>query len=194
MLTPVDETELRTRTSDLVLSWHLEQRGPLDAAEAGDYRALVEAAAVVADEGGTCLRNWVGAARRAGLSWEEIGAALGVTRQAAQKRFATGDHPDGADGAGADQGPGLLGRVTRTGVTAFNEVGILREEGAAGRRLVGAEMFKLHFEQTDRPWNNLRVTSLRRERTVAAMTAEGWTFALSWFPFHYFTRPAAPEG
>lgn len=34
------------------------------------------------------LRSWVGEARRRGLSWTQIGEALGVTRQSAWERFA----------------------------------------------------------------------------------------------------------
>ncbi|MDH4365676.1 MAG: hypothetical protein OEY70_16500, partial [Acidimicrobiia bacterium] len=91
MLTPREEQELRSRTADLVLSWYLEQRGALESADAEGYRALVGAATIVADESDTSLRNWVGAARRAGLRWQDVGTTLGVSRQAAQKRFAPGE-------------------------------------------------------------------------------------------------------
>lgn len=39
------------------------------------------------------LRRWVNLARRRGLSWTRIGAALNITRQTAWQRFATTDHP-----------------------------------------------------------------------------------------------------
>lgn len=187
MLSPREEQDLRSRTGDLVLSWHLEQRGALESADADGYRALVEAAAVVADESAGSLRNWVGAARRAGLSWEDIGAVLGVSRQAAQKRFAPTEEQERGLWDVSAAGPG---RVTRIGVTAFNEVGVLAEEGAAGRRVVGAGWAKLYFEPTDRPWDNVRVVSLRRGRPISEMEAEGWTHAFSWYPYTYFTRPA----
>lgn len=188
MLTPREEQDLRSRTADLVLSWHLEQRGALESADADGYRALVEAAAIVADESDGSLRNWVGAARRAGLSWEDIGTTLGVSRQAAQKRFAPGESQD--RGALWDVATPSPGQRTRTGVTAFNEVEVLREEGAAGNRVVGAGFGRLFFEQTDRPWENVRVVSLRRGRPISEMEADGWTHVFSWYPYTYFTRPA----
>ncbi len=132
------------------------------------------------------LRNWVAAARRAGLSWEDIGATLGVTRQAAQKRFAPSEPPLGAGGPGE--------RLVRTGVTAFNEVEVLRREGLLGHRLVGGGLAKLYFEQTDRAWEHVRVVSLRRGKPIAEMEAEGWTHVFSWYPYTYFARPAGSAG
>ncbi|MEZ5235585.1 MAG: hypothetical protein R2749_23245 [Acidimicrobiales bacterium] len=186
MLSPREEQELRNRTADLVLAWHLEQRGALESADVDGYRSLVEAAAVVADESEASLRNWVAAARRAGLSWEDIGATLGVTRQAAQKRFAPSEPPLGAGGPGE--------RLVRTGVTAFNEVEVLRREGLLGHRLVGGGLAKLYFEQTDRAWEHVRVVSLRRGKPIAEMEAEGWTHVFSWYPYTYFARPAGSAG
>ncbi|MCC6437952.1 MAG: hypothetical protein IT196_23200 [Acidimicrobiales bacterium] len=181
MLSPREEQELRNRTADLVLGWHLEQRGALESADAAGYRSLVEAAAVVADESETSLRNWVSAARRAGLSWEEIGTCLGVTRQAAQKRFAPPEPAVAAAGLGE--------RIVRNGVLAFNEVEVLQVEGLLGRRVVGAGWAKLYFEQTDQPWENVRVVSLRRGKPIAEMEAEGWSHVFSWYPYTYYTRP-----
>lgn len=185
MLNPREEQELRNRTADLVLNWQIEQRGALESADADGYRNLVEAAAIVADESDASLRNWVGAARRAGLSWEDIGGALGVSRQAAQKRFAP------ADRAASVEGPGE--RVVRTGVTAFNEVEVLRTEGLAGRRVVGADWLTLFFVHTDQQWENVRVVSLRRGKPIAEMEAEGWTHVFSWYPYTYYTRPLATD-
>lgn len=41
-------------------------------------------------EGG--LQRWVGEARRRGSSWANIGQSLGMSRQSAWERFASGDH------------------------------------------------------------------------------------------------------
>lgn len=183
MLAPADEHELRGRVGDLVLAWHAEREGRDDAdvTSAEAYRDLVEAAAVVESEANLSLSRWVDGARRAGLSWAEIGEVLGTSRQAAQQRFGHGDGP----------APGVVdgALIVRKGVTAFNEVEVLREEGLAGREVLGASWLTLHFRQTDRRWENRRVVSLRRSQPIEAMTAEGWEHVFSWYPYLYFKRP-----
>lgn len=46
------------------------------------------------------IGHFVDGARHAGLSWTEIGTRLGVTKQAARKRFQPGDGPDLANDQG----------------------------------------------------------------------------------------------
>ena len=63
--------------------------GPLD--------RVSDAASVSADlseESDALLGHFVDQARRSGATWNEIGAAMGVTKQAAQKRFVPGRHGD----------------------------------------------------------------------------------------------------
>ncbi|GAA3887185.1 Clp protease N-terminal domain-containing protein [Streptomyces sedi] len=52
------------------------------------------------------IGHFVDQARRSGASWTEIGQSMGVTRQAAQKRFVP-KAPAGAEGGGADAGEGF---------------------------------------------------------------------------------------
>lgn len=181
MLTPGEEHELRNRSADLVMSWHVETRGSTDAAGENGYRTLIEAAAIVADEANRSLGQWISASRRAGLTWADVGDTLGISRQAAQQRFGGSD-----PAAPAPQEDGL---IVRKGVTAFNEVEVLREEGLAGREVVGATWLTLYFRQTDRFWEHQRLVSLRRGRPIEAMEADGWTHAFSWYPYLYFKRP-----
>lgn len=144
------------------------------------YLDLVQAAALVAEEGNTSLRQWVSAARRAGASWEQIGGALGVSRQAVQRRFGPiGDEPE----------PLAAKRVR--GMTSFNEVTRMTDEGANGYELVGGGPLFLDFRFVGEPVENVRVASTRSGRTIAEMEGEGWTHQFSWFPFHYFSRRAA---
>lgn len=181
-----DEIELRRKTADLVLDWYTDgEPEKLDNATTADYVQLVEAAHVVDDESGHALQRWVDAGRRAGLSWADIGDAFGISRQAAQQRFS-----GRAATTPAVPSPDDESILVRTGVTAFNEVEILREEGDAGREIVGATFFKSFFRQTDHRCENLRVVSLMRARTKEQYEQEGWTHVLNWPPFNYFTRPA----
>jgi hypothetical protein len=82
----VHKHEVRPIDSD-VEQW-LDQLDPatVEARDATHFRRIIAAnKAFLAAE--TELRNAVAAARAAGDSWAIVGAALGVTRQAAQQRF-----------------------------------------------------------------------------------------------------------
>jgi hypothetical protein len=82
----VHEHEVRPVDSD-VEQW-LDQLDPatVEARDATHFRRII-AASKAFIEAETELRSSVAAARAAGDSWAIIGAALGVTRQAAQQRF-----------------------------------------------------------------------------------------------------------
>ena len=68
--TGLDETDLST----------------IEIRDATHFRAVIAAAEAV-DAAEKSLRDAVAGARAAGDSWTIIGAALGVTKQAAQQRF-----------------------------------------------------------------------------------------------------------
>ena len=179
-----EESDLRQRTADLVLDWHTDgEPERLDTPAEDDFTRLIEAAYVVDDESANSLKRWVEAGRRAGLSWADIGETLGISRQAAQQRFggepATDARPSSDD----------IGVLARTGVTAFNEVQILDEEGGAGREVIGATWLTLYFRQTDHRCENIRVVSLL-PGVKEKYERQGWKHALTWYPYRYFTRPA----
>ncbi len=73
------------------------------------------------DVADSLIGHFVDRARRSGASWTAIGASMGVTKQAAQKRFAT---RDGGGSAAPDPAQGF-GRFTQRArnvvVTAQNE-------------------------------------------------------------------------
>lgn len=62
------------------------------ASEAGDHAAALRAAAALRQLADQSERQAVKRARTAGWSWREIGAALGVSAQAAHKRH-RGENP-----------------------------------------------------------------------------------------------------
>lgn len=139
---------------------------------------MVEAAHVAHDESRAVLQQWVDAGRRAGMSWADIGALMGITRQAAQQRF--GGAPDGT--------PADDGLVVRTGATALNEMRMLAEEGAANRELVAVGLLTLSFRQTSKPWTYRRIVAFAPGQAIAQESRAGWVFVAAWYPFLYFKR------
>lgn len=189
---PSAETELRNKVAGLTIENYSDSAASsLDNATVDDFRRFIRAAHVVSDEAGHSLHRWVDAGRHAGLSWADIGEVLGVTRQAAQQRFAPSSASTYLPAPQAEDSDSEL--VCRTGMTAFNEVPVLEEEGRSGNALVGAAPLKLYFSPRGVRHENVRVTALRAAPVIKARKAAGWTFVLSWYPFHYFTREAPAD-
>lgn len=177
------EADIRARTAAIPLDWVTEANGGFEGESKAEYGVVITAAHIVADEAGVSLRRWIDAGRRGGLSWGELGALLGISKQAAQQRFG---RPGDADVANANEGE----IEVRLGATAFNEMGMLREEGERGRELVGTGALSLTFRQTDRRWEYRRVVGMSQALTAERMGRDGWTYVSSWIPFHYFKRAA----
>ncbi|WP_066903087.1 Clp protease N-terminal domain-containing protein [Millisia brevis] len=70
------------RLDDLIASIRTVNEDPLD-----QLTTAMTAAAHLGDIGDSLIGHFVDQARRAGASWTDIGASMGVTKQAAQKRF-----------------------------------------------------------------------------------------------------------
>jgi hypothetical protein len=172
------EQELRTATAAMVLKWVTE----FDGTSKEEFAAAITAAHVVADESRHNLQQWINAGRRAGMSWSDVGAALGITRQAAQQRFGSADE---LERASDDE-------IVVSGASAFNEVRLLKEEGLKGHELVRTGMLKLIFRPTGHPWEHARVVAVTAQQGAAQLGEEAWQYVSSWFPFHYFKRPLQP--
>lgn len=170
------EQELRTATAAMVL----ERLAKFEGDCRDQFAACITAAHIVADESRQNLQSWIEAGRRAGMSWSEVGAALGITRQAAQQRFGSVDETVGV----SDD------EIVVTGATAFNELRLLEEEGAKGHELVRTGMLKLVFRPTEHPWEHTRVVAVNPQQAAAQLGGGAWQHVSSWFPFHYFKRPA----
>jgi hypothetical protein len=175
-----EERGLREATTAIVLGWAENRDPPFRGETRSEFEEAIAAAHVIADEARIGFHRWIDAARRAGMSWAEIGNILGITKQAAQQRFGhASDQDQPAD-------PHL---VVRSGATAFNEMGILREEGEKGHELVQTDAFKLVFRPSEQKWEYRRTLGLSPD--LPGMEKSGWTHVSSWFPFHYFKRPVA---
>ena len=139
---------------------------------------LVDATSEAAELCGKLQRDAVHQARRADIPWSEIGAVMGITRQAAQQRFAP------------EEDPQPLTKSTRRipGATAFNEMQILASEGKAGYHLVDFGPLYLTVMASNDVWEHRRLLSHNMIGKREQMEAAGWIYVGSWFPFHYFKR------
>ncbi|MGC9495901.1 hypothetical protein [Streptomyces sp. WG7] len=146
------------------------------------YLRLVAASRVGAEETSRLLREAVQGARAAGQSWDTVGTVLGVSRQAAQQRFAGKGRP-GPDASGAAE------RRVLTPLTAFDEMQALAEAGADGWHVVDFGPFFHVVEKSDHPWEHRRVPfaiGARHRR----LEGQGWTQVGSGsFPWRYYKRP-----
>ena len=154
---------------------------------------LVALAQEAHGESGAILRAAVTSARGAGGTWEQIGAVLGMSRQAAQQRFGR-DEPPAPPAAwderlGADRPTSLVLRP----LTAFNEMRVLERAGRHGWHSVGHGALFHVVERTDRQWVHLRVAGLQPE------LGPDWTkIGSNWGWWSYWKRetdlPALPGG
>jgi hypothetical protein len=130
------------------------------------------------EEAGRLLRSSVTSARAAGWSWEAIGSALGMSRQAAQQRF--GHRPQAI--------PGTAEQRQLVGLTAYNEIDLLNAWGRHGWHSVGYGPLFHDVQKSPVQWEHRRaVVGSRKARDLEA---QGWErIGTMWFPWTYLKRP-----
>ncbi len=128
-------------------------------------------------ETGNLARAAVSSARAAGWSWEAVGSALGMSRQAAQQRF----------GLKIDVYENSPERRRLVGLTAANEIDQLNTWGEQGWHSIGYGPFFHDVERSDSRWEHRRVVvGSRKVRELES----GWErVGTMWFPWVYFKRP-----
>lgn len=171
------EQRLRDLARALGLAWHEGSFGAFEGERREDYARMIVASQILADESRRSLGLWIDAARRAGMSWVDIGALLGISKQAAQQRF--GGQRDDAE-------PPAEAIVVKLGTTPLTEPQILAQQGEAGRELIEIGTFRLVFRASDTAWDYRRSV---RPLTADQLEDEGWQVAGRWFVFHYYKRP-----
>jgi len=144
-----------------------------------DYLSLIEVASDIESQARTLLGEAVDAARCAGATWSAIGSTLGMSKQAAQKRFAT-THSPVTPAIGPDER--LLGPVT-----TFDEMAELALAGEYGWHSVEIGNLFHRVLRSDTTWEHARISMLTGSRR-AAMQAEGWQVIRSAFPYTYLKR------
>lgn len=148
---------------------------------AKDPGGFLHLTAVATDAVQTCehlQKEAVQQARRADHSWADIGALLGITRQAAQQRFSS-EHAASGD-------TDTTKRITWA--NANNEMQILKTVGLNGYHLVDLGGVWMEVEHSPTAWEHRREVSDEIEGRQKDIEAEGWEYVGRWFPFHYFKR------
>ncbi|MET0930587.1 MAG: hypothetical protein ABWX74_13790 [Aeromicrobium sp.] len=130
------------------------------------------------DQTNKLLHGAVTSARAAGWSWEAIGSALGMSRQAAQQRF--GRKPAVI--------PGTAEHRQLVGLTAFSEMDQLEEWGRHGWHSVGYGPLFHDVEKSPVQWEHRR--AVIGSRKARDLEADGWErIGTMWFPWVYLKRP-----
>jgi hypothetical protein len=166
-------SEVRPDLADLLGSAILDTRP--STSTPGDALDLVARTAEAEAITGRLLHQAVGSARSSGHSWAAIGDALGMSRQAAQKRFGSS-----AEGPIASAEERTLGPVT-----AFDEMAELAAAGALGWHTVGAGLLSHRMVRTDTRWEHRRVAWVK---APSHYETDGWQIGCKAFPWLYLVR------
>lgn len=152
-----------------------------------EYLALIVAVKQMESETRSILHDAVNSARGAGATWSTIGATLGMSKQAAQKRFHDARTPAADD---LDPDERILGPVT-----AFDEMAELELAGRYGWHSVDFGPYFHRVVHSDTQWEHKRISMLRLG--LGALRDDGWQVIRSQFPFTYLKRdlgvPALPD-
>lgn len=176
---PADEAAIRDAVASAVVRTpHGLERDLENDPEAS--LQLVDAARIASEEAGRLLRESIGSARAAGLSWDAVGGVLGVSRQAAQQRFGGGGGVPVATGD----------RRVLSPVTAFDEMEALADAGRHGWHSVDYGTLHHVLEKSDVQWEHRRALWGTVHR--AEFEADGWRLIrTNTFPWSYWARPTA---
>ncbi len=147
-----------------------------------ELEAHLELVALARDAHGetaTLLRAAVRSARGVGCTWEQVGAVLGMSRQAAQQRFGTRDEgpPPPADQSGRT--------ITLTPLNAFNEMRVLTRAGRHGWHTIGFGPLFHTVARSDQQWEHYRGGIM-----AGPPPGDGWQrVGAGWGPWTYYARP-----
>lgn len=190
-LTPAEAALVREGIAAAVLGASPGLAESLEYEPAG-YLRLVAVTRVGAEEGNRLLREAVAGARASGHSWDTVGKVLGVSRQAAQQRFAEKPSALEKTGPGAREArAGGAERRVLAPLNAFDEMAALEQAGLEGWELVDYGVLHHVVQASDHRWEHRRAVLATRRRRLEA---DGWIpVGDGYFPWSYYKRPLADD-
>lgn len=144
---------------------------------AQDLLEAVRTARDIDTEAHLMLQHSVLAAREAGATWKDIGTTLGISKQAAQKRFAA---PEKLPEISLDPHERLLGPVSMT-----NEIAELNLAGQYGWHSVGFGIAHHRVVHSESQWQHCRVMGGEK---VLNLASQGWVEIGKSFPYTFMKR------
>ena len=150
--------------------------------DAQAHLELVALARAARAETDVLLAAAVTSARGAGCTWEQVGAILGMTRQAAQQRY-------GRAGLGAGPAAGPESRELRP-LSAFNEMAVLSRAGRYGWHSVGYGPLVHRVVRDVVQWEHTRTFGRPPEGAGWQPVGAGWGWWTYWA--RPTTEPALP--
>lgn len=142
-----------------------------------DFLQVVKAAHRIEREARQLLQMSVLTARAAGTTWGDVGKTLGISKQAAQKRFSP---PKNLPAQDLDADERLLGPVG-----LFDEMEELNLAGRYGWHSVGFGIAHHHVVRSSTQWEHRRVVGAKK---IAALEADGWEVFGRSFPYAFLKR------
>lgn len=174
-----EEKLIRDKIAGLVTDWAAYRQPAFTGEKLSEFVDAIAVAHLVTEEAKANLRRWVAVARRAGVSWLDIGRTLGISKQAAQQRYGalpTDENPPGKPARG----------LILLSAGAANELETLRREGRRGHELIDVTESTLFLRRTKHLWEYKKLVESSLE--IHRMPQEGWRHIRDVFPFSYFKR------
>jgi len=137
-----------------------------------DLLGVVKSAQEIEAQARQLLQMSVLTARGAGATWTEVGKTLGISKQAAQKRFAPPKNLPAHDLHPDERFLGPVGLL--------DEMEELNLAGRYGWHSVDFGISHHHVVRSKTQWEHRRVTGAKK---VAALEAEGWIVFGRSFPY-----------
>lgn len=173
-----DGTTLRDHLARALEAYDPDLAGRLTQ-DAQAHLELVALSRAARAETDVLLAAAVTSARGAGCTWEQVGAVLGMTRQAAQQRYGRAAAP--ADPAASP----AAGRRTLRPLSAFTEMAVLSRAGRYGWHSVGYGALFHTVERDTQQWEHTRTLGRAPEGAGWQPVGSGW----GWWS--YWARPTA---
>lgn len=178
-------TNLQNRTKRLIVDWYESQFGKVTGTSRDENLTVLGGLYLVKKFIEEEQAAWVALSRRSGLGWQEIAQEIGMTRQGAKLKFGHLDHRFNIDQSNEV--------IVRSGITLFNEMRTLQDDGNSKLELVNIAPNSLIYKKSNKKWGYKRLFDISSLESTKMSSQDGWIYVASWALLHYFKKPMEDE-